>query len=219
MQNGIQGQALIQRGLREAYIINGAGEIRARGERSYLFWYEQPTAEDLDRAQRDGLVLLEDWKNNEFRALVALPPLVDRYLYVTRDVDGNLLGLLDDTRATVGDYRQLEQTRGQVLFEFSLVVVAVAAGVAQQFDFLLPFEIWDWRGWRDISDWRAWGDQLSGPGAWLAGLGIHAQVLGALIAGAPAAQMQAAGTLLDVLEIDPAARDTARPARKAVAAR
>ena len=68
------------------------------------------------------------------------------------------------------------------LFEFSLVVVAVAAGVAQQFDFLLPFEIWDWRGWRDISDWRAWGDQLSGPGAWLAGLGIHAQVLGALIA-------------------------------------
>ncbi|HCJ21072.1 MAG TPA: hypothetical protein DHV64_05965, partial [Erythrobacter sp.] len=68
------------------------------------------------------------------------------------------------------------------LFEFSLVVVAVAAGVAQQFDFLLPFEIWDWRGWRDISDWRAWGDQLSGPGAWFAGLGIHAQVLGALIA-------------------------------------
>tara|TARA_B100001146_G_scaffold141729_1_gene124237 strand:- start:9072 stop:11312 length:2241 start_codon:yes stop_codon:yes gene_type:complete len=122
----VQGQALIQRGLREAYIINGAGEIRARGERSYLFWYEQPTAEDLDRAQRDGLVLLEDWKNNEFRALVALPPLVDRYLYVTRDVDGNLLGLLDDTRATVGDYRQLEQTRGQVLFEFSLVYLGFA---------------------------------------------------------------------------------------------
>ena len=27
----VQGQGLIQRGLREAYIINGAGEIRARG--------------------------------------------------------------------------------------------------------------------------------------------------------------------------------------------
>ncbi|WP_372799773.1 sensor histidine kinase NtrY-like [Paracoccus seriniphilus] len=122
----VQGQSLIQRGLREAYIINGAGEIRARGERSYLFWYEEPTSEELDRAQSEGLVLIEDWQNNEFRALVALPPLADRYLYVTRDVDGDLLGLLDDTRATVGDYRQLEETRGQVLFEFSLVYLGFA---------------------------------------------------------------------------------------------
>lgn len=122
----VQGQGLIQRGLREAYIINGAGDIRARGERSYLFWYEQPDSAQLDQAQAEGLVLIEDWQNNEFRALLPLPPLADRYLYVTRDVDGDLLGLLDDTRATVGDYRQLEQTRGQVLFEFSLVYLGFA---------------------------------------------------------------------------------------------
>lgn len=122
----VQGQALIQRGLREAYIIDGSGEIRSRGERSYQFWYEAPGSERLDEAQSDGLALIEDWENNEFRALVALPPLADRYLYVTRDVDGKLLGLLDETRATVGDYRQLKETRGQVLFEFSLVYLGFA---------------------------------------------------------------------------------------------
>lgn len=121
-----QGQSLIQRGLREAYIIDGSATIRSRGERSYLFWYEAPTSQQLDQAKSDGLVLIEDWANDEFRALVALPPLADRYLYVTRDVDGDLLGLLDDTRQTVGDYRQLEQTRGQVLFEFSLVYLGFA---------------------------------------------------------------------------------------------
>ena len=121
-----QGQALIQRGLREAYIIDGSGAIRARGERSYLFWYEQPAPADLDRAKAGGVLLLEDWPNNEYRALVALTPLADRYLYVTRDVDGRLLGLLDDTRETVGEYRQLEQTRGQLLFEFSLVYLGFA---------------------------------------------------------------------------------------------
>ena len=121
-----QGQALIQRGLREAYVINGNAQIRARGERSYLFWYEAPQGADLDRARTEPVVLIEDWQNNEFRALVALPPLADRYLYVTRDVDGDLLGLLDDTRATAGSYRQLEQTRSQVLFEFSLVYLAFA---------------------------------------------------------------------------------------------
>ena len=121
-----QGQALIQRGLREAYVINGNAQIRARGERSYLFWYEAPQGADLDRARTEAVVLIEDWQNNEFRALVALAPLADRYLYVTRDVDGDLLGLLDDTRATAGSYRQLEQTRSQVLFEFSLVYLAFA---------------------------------------------------------------------------------------------
>nr|WP_232816671.1 PAS domain-containing sensor histidine kinase [Paracoccus zhejiangensis] len=121
-----QGQGLIQRGLREAYVIDGSGQIRARGERSYLFWYEAPSVTQFDQARADGLVLVEDWQNNEFRALVSLPPLADRYLYVTRDVDGSLLGLLDDTRKTVGDYQQLEQTRGRVLLEFSLVYLGFA---------------------------------------------------------------------------------------------
>ncbi|WFL78768.1 PH domain-containing protein [Altererythrobacter arenosus] len=59
------------------------------------------------------------------------------------------------------------------LFEFSLAIVAVLFGVTQQFEFLLPFELWDL---------DAWQQQLAGPGAWLAGLGPLAQVLGAFIA-------------------------------------
>lgn len=121
-----QGQALIQRGLREAYVVDGRGTIRARGERSYQFWFEQPTAQQFDEARANGLVLIEDWPNNEFRALVPLPPLSDRYLYVTRDVDGKLLGLLDDTRQSVGEYQRLEQERGRVLLEFSLVYLGFA---------------------------------------------------------------------------------------------
>jgi putative membrane protein len=35
------------------------------------------------------------------------------------------------------------------LFEFSLAAVAVLAGATQQFDFLLPFDIWEWREWSD----------------------------------------------------------------------
>ena len=33
------------------------------------------------------------------------------------------------------------------LFEFSLVIFAVLLGVAQQLDFLLPFDIWEWENW------------------------------------------------------------------------
>ena len=120
-------QSRTQRGLREAYVIDGAGQIHARGERSYDFWYEKPTPDLLDTARSDGVTLIEDWPQNEFRALVSLPPLADRFLYVTREVDGRLLGLLDDTRQTIGEYRQLEQDRGRVLLEFSLVYLGFAA--------------------------------------------------------------------------------------------
>ncbi|WP_126177339.1 PH domain-containing protein [Tsuneonella rigui] len=38
------------------------------------------------------------------------------------------------------------------LFEFSLAAVAVALGAAQQLDFLLPFDVWDWDHWREVLD-------------------------------------------------------------------
>jgi two-component system nitrogen regulation sensor histidine kinase NtrY len=46
------GAGRIQRGLREAFVIDGGGEIRARGERSYLFDFERPDAEALARPRR-----------------------------------------------------------------------------------------------------------------------------------------------------------------------
>ncbi|MCX7646546.1 MAG: PAS domain-containing sensor histidine kinase [Rhodobacteraceae bacterium] len=121
-----QGQAQIQRGLKEAYVIDGAGQIRARGERSYLFDYEQPAAEDLARAAAGETVIIEDWDINEFRALVALDGYVDRFLYVSRAVDGQILSLLDETKETVNLYQQLESDRGRLLFEFGLLYLGFA---------------------------------------------------------------------------------------------
>ena len=121
-----QGQSQIQRGLREAFVIDGSGELRARGDRSYLFDFEKPTKGEIDRARTGETVLIEDWSNNEFRALVALPAFADRFLYVSRNVDGEILSLLDETRATVGLYQQLEESRGRVLFEFGLVYLGFA---------------------------------------------------------------------------------------------
>ena len=121
-----QGQLQIQRGLREAYIINSDGEIRIRGERSYEFDFERPGGDDISNASFDGLTILQDWDNNEFRALVRLDAYVDRYLYVSRNVDGELLSLLDETKQTAHLYQQLENERGRVLFEFGLLYLGFA---------------------------------------------------------------------------------------------
>lgn len=121
-----QGQSQIQRGLREAYVIDGTGEIRTRGERSYLFDFERPSADQISEASDNGLIVIEDWDNNEFRGLVRLDSFVDRFLYVSREVDGEILSLLDETQETVRLYQQLENERGRVLFEFGLLYLGFA---------------------------------------------------------------------------------------------
>ena len=121
-----QGQAQIQRGLREAYVIDGGGDLRARGERSYLFDYEEPAPAQISRAQAGETVIIRDWDNNEFRALIALDSWADRYLYVSRNVDGQILNLLDETQETVRLYQQLENERGRLLFEFGLLYLGFA---------------------------------------------------------------------------------------------
>ncbi|MGX7951074.1 PH domain-containing protein [Tsuneonella sp. HG249] len=57
------------------------------------------------------------------------------------------------------------------LFEFSLAAVAVVAGAAQQLDFLLPFDVWDWDEWRG---------SLDGPLEQIGALGPAAQAITAL---------------------------------------
>ncbi len=119
-------QPQIERGLTEAFVIDGAATIRARGARSYEFDFEAPEQSDFEAARVDGIAIIEDYDNDEFRALIPLARFEDRYLYVTREVDGEILSLLDNTQATVALYEQLEQQRGRLLFEFGLLYVGFA---------------------------------------------------------------------------------------------
>lgn len=121
-----QAQQVIQRGLKEAYLVDGTGALKTRGERSYLFDFEALSDEHLKLAREGNTVLIPDWSNNEFRALIFLEAYTDRYLYVTRTVDGSILSLLDETQETVQLYNQLESERGRLLFNFGLIYLGFA---------------------------------------------------------------------------------------------
>jgi two-component system, NtrC family, nitrogen regulation sensor histidine kinase NtrY len=121
-----QGQQQIQRGLREAFVIDGNMQLISRGERSYLFDFEAPNVAEIDRAAGGEIVIIRDWNNNEFRALAKLGNFADRYLYISRNVDGKILNLLDETKETIALYQQLESDRGKLLFEFGLIYLGFA---------------------------------------------------------------------------------------------
>ena len=115
----------MQRGLKEAFILNGSGNIELRGERSYLFDFEKPNKNDIIKAATD-VVLIEDFDNNELRALLFLTGFGNKYLYVTREVDGTLFNLLDETQKSAILYQQMESDRTAYLFNFAVLYFALA---------------------------------------------------------------------------------------------
>ncbi|MEW4449607.1 PH domain-containing protein [Qipengyuania sp. JC766] len=88
---------------------------------------------------------------------------------VPATADGEASGEPDPVLFSMGPGRLLVYG----LFSFSLAVVAVLFGLTQQFEAVLPFELWDF---------DAWEDRLAGSGAWLSGLGPTAQIVGGAIA-------------------------------------
>lgn len=120
------GQRNIQRGLKEAYVIDGAAKLIARGERSYLFDFEEPSSLSLTQAEEGKTVVIKDWQNNEFRALIQLTAYPDRYIYVSRVVDGKILSLLDETNETIALYEQTEQDRDDLLLRLAQVYLGFA---------------------------------------------------------------------------------------------
>ena len=108
----------------ESFIIDFAGIIKLRGERSYLFDFEKISNADIDKAISGEIVIIKDWPTNEFRALKKLTEYNNRLLYVSRIVDGNILQLLDETQDTVLLYQQIENERYGLLFKFGLLYIA-----------------------------------------------------------------------------------------------
>ena len=108
----------------ESFIIDFAGIIKLRGERSYLFDFEKISNADIDKAISGEIVIIKDWPTNEFRAIKKLTEFNNRLLYVSRIVDGNILQLLDETQDTVLLYQKIENERYGLLFKFGLLYIA-----------------------------------------------------------------------------------------------
>ena len=110
--------------LSESFILDFAGQIKLRGERSYLFDFEKINNTDIDKVISGEIVIIKDWPTNEFRAIKKLDEYTNRLLYVSRIVDGNILKLLDETQDTVLLYQQIENERYGLLFKFGLLYIA-----------------------------------------------------------------------------------------------
>ncbi len=116
----------IQRGVKEIFVVDNLGTLVVRGPDSYLFNFEQPTPDQIQSAEGANPAIILDQQGNEIRALFRLEAFTNRYIYIAREIDGRLAGLLDETTATASLYQQLERDRGKLLFDFGVLYLVFA---------------------------------------------------------------------------------------------
>jgi two-component system, NtrC family, nitrogen regulation sensor histidine kinase NtrY len=108
-----------------AYVIDGAGQILARAQRSGEPRFVAPEAKDFSDAAGDVSMRLSKTEGL-VRALYRLTAYRDAYLYVTATIDPAMLGRLSQFEQAVVAYREAESRRARLQTLFVLSYLATA---------------------------------------------------------------------------------------------
>ncbi len=118
-----------QNRLSEAYIIDSRGNLLVTGPLSFALAVKPPSPEAFAAAQRGEVVILTDQSYDRVRALVALPTVVDGFLYVGRFVDARVLEYAEKTRLGLEDFKTNKDNQAGIQVTFALLFILVAVMV------------------------------------------------------------------------------------------
>ena len=79
-----------------------------------------------EKARKGGVAVLTSEGEDRVRALVALDPSLDTYLYIGRLVDPTVLNHMERTQTAVAAYEKLEGERSGLQITFAMIFVVVA---------------------------------------------------------------------------------------------
>jgi len=133
MDQMIQTQSYI-RNLPEVVIFTSAGKVLGRSHLSFLPSSLFISDENLNKAKGGEVVMIADPEkdgedsvdDNRLRALVKLNGFVDTYLFVGRQVDGQVLEHMETVEKAVAEYTALDGRRSQVQMSMTLLFMAVS---------------------------------------------------------------------------------------------
>ena len=109
------------------YILNGDGEVLARGETSEAPPYLAPPASELEMAAAGDEAAVEATQNPDaIRILYPLPEYGDAYLYVVRPLAPGLIGQMNTSIDSIEAYREAEESRARIQAAFALSYVETA---------------------------------------------------------------------------------------------
>ncbi len=115
----------ILRKVDDIYLIDGLGNILISDVRDITDEFIVPSDEDYDQALEGKPVFITDNLENKTTVMTKLNSLVDTYLYISRNIDPEILRYLNETEQAVNFYYSVENSQTGIKVTFAIIYIIV----------------------------------------------------------------------------------------------
>ncbi len=115
----------ILRKIDDVYLIDSLGNILLSDVRDITEEFVIPADEDYDQALEGKPVFVTDSLGNKTTVMTKLTSLVDTYLYISRNIDEEILRYLNETEQAVSFYYSVENSQTGIKVTFAIIYIIV----------------------------------------------------------------------------------------------
>ena len=123
-RNIMRAEKLLRR-IDDVYLIDSLGNILMSDVRDITEEFIVPSDEDYDLVLEGKPVFVSDNLENKTTAMVKLNSLVDTYLYISRNIDPEILRYLNETEQAVSFYYSVENSQTGIKVTFAIIYIIV----------------------------------------------------------------------------------------------
>ena len=109
----------------DVYLIDSVGNILLSDVRDITEEFIIPADEDYDLALEGKPVFITDSLENKTSVMTKLTSLVDTYLYISRNIDPEILRYLNETEQAVSFYYSVENSQTGIKVTFAIIYIIV----------------------------------------------------------------------------------------------
>jgi two-component system, NtrC family, nitrogen regulation sensor histidine kinase NtrY len=109
----------------DVYLIDSLGNILLSDVRDISEEFIVPSDEDYDQVLAGKQVFVTDNLENKTTVMTKLTSLVDTYLYISRDIDTEILRYLNETEEAVSFYYSVENSQTGIKVTFAIIYIIV----------------------------------------------------------------------------------------------
>ena len=109
----------------DVYLIDSVGNILLSDVRDISEEFIVPADADYDQALEGKPVFITDSLENKTSVMTKLTSLVDTYLYISRNIDPEILRYLNETEQAVSFYYSVENSQTGIKVTFAIIYIIV----------------------------------------------------------------------------------------------
>ena len=115
----------ILRKIDDIYLIDSAGNVLLSETGVSSEDFSLPGEETFDEALTGAPVIIPGNLENKTSAMIKLNSFIDTYLYISRNIDPNILSYLNDTEKAVSFYYSVENNQTGIKITFAIIYIIV----------------------------------------------------------------------------------------------